>query len=91
MASVRISSPSAAATLLLVDLLSDHGATATQQADGDWEITVPLDGSARSVVPHTLAIAREWLDQCGLHSAPIMIDGHTRLLHGDRALTAAMH
>ena len=90
MASLRISSPSSAAALLLVDLLSDHGATATQDPGGDWQITVPLDG-ARGVVPQTVAVARQWLDQCGLHSVPIMLDGHTHLLRGDRALTATLH
>ena len=91
MASLRISSPSSAAALLLVDLLSDHGAAATQDPSGDWQITVPLDGAARGVVPQTLAVAREWRAECGLHSVPIMIDGHTHLLHGDRTLTATLH
>jgi hypothetical protein len=91
MAPLRISSPSAAAALLLVDLLSDNDATATQHADGHWEITVPLAGANRAVVPQTLAVARAWLDQCGIYSASVTFDGHTHLLHGERQVQMAMH
>jgi hypothetical protein len=87
---LNITSPSSAAALLLVDLLAEHGATATQHPDGHWEISVPLTGANRAVVPQTIAAARAWLDECGIHSTPITLDGHTHLLHGERAWTA-MH
>jgi hypothetical protein len=90
MASLIISSPAASAALILVDLLSDFGATAAPRDDGHWEITVPLDGPKREVVPQMLAVARAWLDECGLHSAPVTLEGHTHLLQGDRQ-RAAMH
>jgi hypothetical protein len=89
MAPFRICSPSASAALILLDLLSDYGATATQEADGRWEIAVPLNGS--DIVPQTLAVARAWLDECGISSAQITLDGHTHLLRSGRPEQRAMH
>jgi hypothetical protein len=77
--------------LILVDLLSDYGASASQHADGRWEITVPLTSANRAVVPQTLAVARAWLDECGLHSASVVLDGHTHLLRSERPAQVALH
>jgi hypothetical protein len=91
MASIRISSPSGAAALVLADLLSEHGATAMHEGGGNWQIVVPLDGAAGATVPQTLSVARQWLDQCGLDAASVRLDGHTHLLRSSKPANLTMH
>lgn len=83
MAPLIISSPTAAAAYTLVDLLHEHcNAVATPQMDSSWQVCVELTGAPRDVLPATLSAAREWLDRCGLASAPVAFDGQTYLLRG---------
>jgi hypothetical protein len=89
MAPVVISSPTAAAAFVLVDLLNDHcDAVATPQADRTWEIRIELGHASRNVLPLTLSSAREWLDQCRLPSASVALDGETHLLRGSARVGA---
>lgn len=89
MPSLCITSPSAAAAFVLVELLSEHGATAGPDRSGGWEIVVSLDGKGRGTVPACLAGAQEWLDTCGLPSTTIRLDGHTHLLKATGTRTRA--
>lgn len=83
MASLIISSPTAAAAYELVDLLNGHcRAVASPQLDSTWEVRVELSNAPRNILPLSLAAAREWLDRCGLASASVTLDGHTHLLRG---------
>lgn len=77
---LRISSPTAEAALALADALSRHGATASPDSDGRWEVTVPLVGAGRGTIPEALAATQEWLDRFDLSSAAVTLDGHTHLL-----------
>lgn len=87
MAPLIISSPTAAAAYMLVDLLHEHGkAEASPQIDSTWEVRVELTNAPHGVLPASLATAREWLDQCGLPSAFVSLDGHTYLLRGSARL-----
>ena len=84
MTSLRITSPSAAAAFVLVDMLEEHGGTTTApQGDGTWEITVGLNGSALSALPRALSCVQQWLKQCGLNSAVVTLDDQTHILHED--------
>ena len=81
MAPLIISSPTAAAAYVLVDLLDEHcRAVASPQLDSTWEVRVELSNAPRNILPLSLAAAREWLDRCGLASASVTLDGHTHLL-----------
>jgi hypothetical protein len=91
MGSIRISAPTAAAASALVDLLDEHRATAAQDSDGAWQVDVPLDGTARSTIPLTLTTTRAWLEQHGLRSTSITLDGNTHLLRSDGPSPLAMH
>jgi hypothetical protein len=83
MAPLIISSPTAAAAYMLVDLLHEHcKAEASPHIDSTWEIRVELSNAPRDVLPASLSTAREWLDQCGLRSASVSLNGHTYLLRG---------
>jgi hypothetical protein len=79
---LRISSPTAEAALALADALSTHGATASPDSDGRWEVMVPLMGAGRGTIPEALAATRDWLAQFELYSAAVTLDGHTHLLRG---------
>jgi hypothetical protein len=89
MASLRVSSPSAAAAFVLVELLASHGATANCDGDGEWQVDVPLDGAASGLVPTALAATREWLELCDLPAAAVRLDGHTHVLNGSRKVIRA--
>jgi hypothetical protein len=93
MSSLRISSPSAAAAFVLVDLLETHcGATrAEPHRDGSWQITLDLNGGSRSSVAQALSVAQEWLAQCGLPAASITIDEELHLLCDGGSSSVAMH
>lgn len=83
MAPLIISSPTAAAAYMLVHLLDEHcKADASPQIDSTWEVRVELTNAPRGVLPASLSAAREWLDQCGLPSASLSLNGHTYLLRG---------
>ena len=83
MAPLIISSPTAAAAYMLVDLLNEHcRAVAAPQFDSTWEVRVELGNAPRNVLPLSLAAAREWVDRCGLASASVTLDGRTHLLRG---------
>lgn len=82
MSPLRVSSPTAEAALALAELLAGHGATAGRDADGGWEVMVPLMGAGRGTIPEALAATREWLDGYGLRSTSVTLDGHTHLLRG---------
>lgn len=79
---LRIAAPSAAAAFLLVDKLAPFGARAESSTAGKWDIIVPLRGARREAVPTAIAATRDWLDECGLESTSMTIDGHTHLLRG---------
>ncbi len=81
MSQVRISSPTAAAAFVLVDLLGSQGATANQKADGSWEVAMTLGRSTGpKTLPTVLSIAREWLDTCGLPGTRISVGAYTHTL-----------
>jgi hypothetical protein len=81
---VRITSPSAAAAFVLVDLLAEHGATATLRPGEEWEIAIPLDHVGNATLSAMVSAASDWLEQCGLASTAIVIDGHTHVVRGRR-------
>jgi hypothetical protein len=87
---LRISSPTAEAALALADALSTHGATASPDSDGRWEVTVPLMGAGRGTIPEALAATRDWLDRFELCSAAVTLDGHTHLLRGTAVAKSAV-
>ena len=90
MAPLIISSPTAAAAYVLVDLLNEHcRAVASPQLDSTWEVRVELGNAPRNVLPLSLAAAREWVDRCGLASASVTLDGHTHLLRGSAGARVA--
>jgi hypothetical protein len=92
MASLTFASPTAAAAYVLVDLLHEHcRATASPQTDKTWEVRVELGDAPRDTVPLSLAAAKQWLEQCGLPSASVSLDGHTHLLRHDRARELTVH
>jgi hypothetical protein len=92
LSSLRISSPSAAAAFVLVDLLEEHcTCTAAPGTEGTWEITVPLARCGHATLPQILAAAQAWLSLCDLPPAEVTIDGHSHLLSADSAQTAPMH
>ena len=90
MAPLIISAPSSTAAHALVAILPDHGhAVAAPSTDGTWQVRVELSGAPPGALPRSLAAAREWLDECGLQSASIVVDGHTHLLRGSDRRAAA--
>ena len=91
MEAIRISSPTAGAAFILVELLAEHGATASPDVNGDWEVVVPLNGSRRGTIPVTLSVAQQWLDFCGLASTSVILDGETHLLRRAGQLVSPLH
>jgi len=54
MAPLIISSPTAAAAYVLVDLLNEHcRAVASPQLDSTWEVRVELSNAHRNVIPRS--------------------------------------
>lgn len=88
---VRITSPSAAAAFVLVDLLAEHGAIATLRPGEEWEIAIPLDHVGSATLPAMLSTASDWLEHCGLASTAIVIDGHTHVLCRRRPERSVLH
>lgn len=80
MSRVRISSPTAAAAFVLLDLLSEHGATASSHADGSWEVEIAVKGTGPANLAFVLSAARDWLDSCGLSVTHVTVGGETHLL-----------
>jgi hypothetical protein len=77
---IRISSPSAAAAFVLVDLLGERGVTASPLADGTWEVVLNLDGSGPETLSIVLSAARDWLRTCALPSTQVKVGAHTHSL-----------
>jgi hypothetical protein len=91
MSQIRISSPTAAAAFVLVELLGDQGATASPKGDGTWEVAVSMRRSSRPNTLHiVLSIAREWLDTCGLPGTRVSVGARIRPLtaHNPAAVAA---
>ena len=82
MSQIRISSPTAAAAFVLVDLLGERGITARAQADGTWEVAMAL-GSRPEALPVVLSAARDWLLVCGLPGTRIKVGAETHSLVAD--------
>jgi hypothetical protein len=80
---IRISSPTATAAFVLVELLDEYHATANFDEHGRWQVVVPLDESGPSRVC-VISATREWLERCGLPFTSITLDGQTHLLQGSR-------
>ena len=87
---VRISSPTAAAAFVLVDLLGERGVTARPEADGTWEVAMALDGSGQETLSIVLSAARDWLHTCGLSETRVRVGAQTHSLAAESpAATAA--
>jgi hypothetical protein len=83
MAPLIVSSPSFAAAMLLLDRLQglfDVGLIST--LDGGWELRVKVDGTPSDVLPLALSAATEWVEECGLGSVTVSLDGQRHLLQG---------
>jgi len=90
MSQVLISSPTAAAAFVLVELLGAQGATASQKADGTWEVAITLGRSGGpKTLPIVLSVAREWLDTCRLPGTRVSVGAHTHSLTADSPAAAA--
>ena len=80
MSQIRISSPTAAAAFVLVELLGERGVTASPQADGTWEVAMNLDGSGPETLSIVLSAARDWLRTCALPGTRISVGAQTHSL-----------
>ncbi len=77
MLQIRISSPTAAAAFVLVDLLGERGVTASPRPDGTCEVSMNLDGSGPESLAIVLSTARDWLDTCGLSGTRVQVGAQT--------------
>ena len=78
MSHVRISSPTAAAAFVLVELLG--GGDARPLADGTWEVVTSLNGSGPESLSSVLSTARAWLRTCALQGTRVSIGTDTHAL-----------
>jgi hypothetical protein len=83
---VRISSPTAAAAFILIDLLGDSDVTASRQADGTWEVVVALRRTGPTTLPFVLSAARDWLSICALPGTRISVGDRTHTLQRDHSV-----
>jgi hypothetical protein len=89
MSQIRISSPTAAAAFVLVELLGEQGGTVSPKGDGSWEIAVTLGRSGGpKTLPIVLSIAREWLDTCGLPGTRVSVGAQVHSLTADTPAAA---
>jgi hypothetical protein len=79
MSHVRISSPTAAA-FVLVELLGERGGAARPLADGTWEVVTSLNGSGPESLSSVLSTARAWLRTCALQGTRVSIGAETHAL-----------
>jgi len=82
MSQIRISSPTAAAAFVLVELLGERGVTASPLADGTWEVAMNLDGSGPEKLSIVLSAARDWLRTCALPGTRVSVGARTALTRG---------
>ena len=90
MSQIRISSPTAAAAVVLADLLSKRGVTASPGADGTWEVVMNLDGSGPETLSIVLSAARDWLRICALSGTEVSIGAETHSLAAESPEAAAV-
>ena len=89
MSQIRISSPTAAAAFVLIELLGERGVTASPVADGTWEVAVNLDGSGPERLSIVLSAARDWLRTCALPGTRVSIGAQTHSLAAESPAAAA--
>ena len=89
MSQIRISSPTAAAAFVLVELLGERGVTASPQADGTWEVAMNLDGSGPETLSIVLSAARDWLRTCALPGTRVSVGAQTHKLANRESGSAA--
>ena len=89
MSQIRISSPTAAAAFVLVELLGERGVTTSSVADGTWEVVMNLDGSGPETLPIVLSAARDWLRTCALPGTRVSIGAQTHSLAAETPAPAA--
>ena len=87
MSQIRISSPTAAATFVLVELLGERGVTA--EAEGTWEVAMNLDGSGPETLSIVLSAARDWLRTCALSGTRVSVGAQTHSLANETPAAAA--
>ena len=90
MSQIRISSPTAAAAFVLIELLGERGVTARPLADGTWEIVTTLDGSGPETLSTVLSAARDWLRTCALPGTRVSVGAQTHALRAESSATPAV-
>lgn len=80
MSEVRISSPTAAAAFVLVELLGERGVAARPLSDGTWEIVTNLNGTEPRSLSSVLSTVREWLRTCALPGTRVCVGAQTHSL-----------
>jgi hypothetical protein len=90
MSQIRISSPSAAAAFVLVDLLGERGVTASPKGDGTWEVVMTLDGSGPETLSVALSAARDWLRTCALPGTRVSVGAQTHSLAAESPAAPAV-
>ena len=89
MSQICISSPTAAAAFVLIELLGERGVTARPSADGTWEVVTNLDGSGPETLSIVLSAAREWLRTCALPGTRVSVGAQTHSLAAETPAAAA--